>query len=1119
MNRIAFVRFATTFVALALFANFLLPADPPKSPMPDSLKALKQIRVPQGMEGRVWASEPLMANPVSFAFDGQGRVYLAETYRLHHGVTDNRSHMNWLDDDLASKTVDDRVAMYRKYAKDRFTAEYEKESDQVRLIWDSTGSGAADKATVFAKGFSSAASGIGAGLLVRPNGVYYTCIPDLWLLRDTKGTGHADVRDSLATGFGVHVAFLGHDLHGLRMGPDGRVYFSTGDRAINVQTKDGRHVEYTIAGCVMRCEQDGSNLEVFHRGLRNPQELAFDKFGNLFTVDNNSDSGDQARLVNIVDGGDSGWRMCYQYGSHMSDRGPFNAEWIWYPHHDGQPAYIVPPLANMTSGPSGLCYNPGGAALPDKYADHLFICDFRGGADNSGIWAFSVKPSGASFELVKKEQFVWRVLATDCDFAPDGGFYVSDWVEGWEQTGKGRLYRFADPQAEKKPIVGEVKKLLAEGFDKRSNDELGKLLTHPDMRIRQEAQFGLAARGAQSQSMFESVAFNQALSPEERLARLHAIWGLGQLGRAGIDVKRSLATLSGDHDSEVRAQSIRMLGDLAAPPALLTPSLKDSEPRVRLFAALSLGRSLRLKPDQLEKPNDLSPVRADVLEMIRENADADAYLRHAGVVALAECHPETIDNAASESAPVRLAIVLALRRNIDKPNNARLLAKCLADPEPRIAVEAVRALHDEFLTSEVRDEVMVALGSLARQPKLSEAVLYRALNANFRLGGATNAETVAALAASPEASQKLRAEAISMLGDWAKPAGRDRVMGDWRPLPKRDPQIAMTAFRAHLGSIFAGPDEIRKQAATVAAKLGVKEVSQTLRQMAADNSQSISSRVAALRALESLKDPQLDGLVQESLRSQSPRIRAEALGIFANRMPDQAVARLTEALAKGDLVEQQAALAALGRLKRPDADQVMLEWIDRLKKGQVPEGLRLDVREAVSARRDSAMIRGLAEYEINQNSKDPLAKYRDALVGGDAERGRSVFLNKAELTCVKCHKLNGIGGDVGPELAGIGGKQKRDYLLESIVSPDKQIAKGYDSVVLDLSSGKSVTGVLKSEDAREVRLMTAEGLTMVVPKNTIEERRRGKSPMPEDLVQKMTLHELRDLVEFLAGLK
>src|SRR5262249_27767128 len=143
----------------------------------------------------------------------------------------------------------------------------------------------------------------------------------------------------------------------------------------------------------------------------------------------------------------------------------------------------------------------------------------------------------------------------------------------------------------------------------------------------------------------------------------------------------------------------------------------------------------------------------------------------------------------------------------------------------------------------------------------------------------------------------------------------------------------------------------------------------------------------------------------------------------------------------------------------------------------------------------------------------------DALVGGDAAKGRDIFLNKSEVSCVRCHRLNGVGSDVGPELAGIGGKQTREYLLESIVLPDKQIAKGFDTLVLELTNGKTVTGVLKSEDEKEVKLITAEGQPIVVAKAQIEERRRGKSAMPEDLVQKLTKRELRDLVEFLAGLK
>jgi quinoprotein glucose dehydrogenase len=140
-------------------------------------------------------------------------------------------------------------------------------------------------------------------------------------------------------------------------------------------------------------------------------------------------------------------------------------------------------------------------------------------------------------------------------------------------------------------------------------------------------------------------------------------------------------------------------------------------------------------------------------------------------------------------------------------------------------------------------------------------------------------------------------------------------------------------------------------------------------------------------------------------------------------------------------------------------------------------------------------------------------------VGGDAEAGRRVFFTKAEVSCLRCHKVQGVGGEVGPDLTGIGGRQKRDYLLESIIEPNRQIAKGFDTVLLGLTNGQTRTGVLKGEDAREVRLMTPEGKLLVVSKDEIEERQTGKSAMPEDVIKHLSRTELRDLVEFLAGLK
>ncbi len=505
---------ATLAVSTVLCSSLALGDDElykPKvaGPSPEASQAAKSIRLAPGLKLELFAAEPLLANPVAFCIDERGRFYVAETFRLHAGVTDNRNHMNWLDADMAVKTVADRVAMYRKFLSPEEFQNYQTEHDRVRMVVDRDGDGKADHATVFADGFKDAADGIGAGLLARKGDVFYTCIPDLWRLRDKDGDGKAEVKESLSTGYGVHVAFLGHDLHGLKMGPDGRLYFSVGDRGLNVTTKEGKHLYAPDCGSVLRCEPDGSNLEIFATGLRNPQELAFDNFGNLFTADNNSDGGDRARWVHVVEGGDSGWRMGYQYLDFPTSRGPWNAEKLWHPRWDGQAAYIVPPIINISDGPSGLVHDPG-TGLPAKYRDHFFLADFRGGAGNSGVRSFANKPKGASFELVDAEQFVWSVLATDVDFGPDGSMYISDWVNGWNKTGKGRIWKVSSQEAD--PKVAEVKALLSEGMSERTLDELAMLLGHADQRVRFEAQYELAERAIAERHESRPKAFDQIAS-------------------------------------------------------------------------------------------------------------------------------------------------------------------------------------------------------------------------------------------------------------------------------------------------------------------------------------------------------------------------------------------------------------------------------------------------------------------------------------------------------------------------------------------------------------------------------------------------------------------------------
>src|SRR5258707_5246945 len=197
----------------------------------------------------------------------------------------------WYNDDLAARTVEDRVAWVTKRAGED-AKNLTLDSDRVRILEDVNGDGRADTAGLFSDGYHAVADGIAAGILARKGEVYLANIPSLYLLKDTKGDGHADQKKVLATGFGVHYQLIGHDLHGLRMGPDGRLYFSLGDRGFNVTTKAGKKLEYPNTGAVLRCDPAGSNLEAVHAGLRNLQEIAFDEYGNLFTFHNTSDRGD-----------------------------------------------------------------------------------------------------------------------------------------------------------------------------------------------------------------------------------------------------------------------------------------------------------------------------------------------------------------------------------------------------------------------------------------------------------------------------------------------------------------------------------------------------------------------------------------------------------------------------------------------------------------------------------------------------------------------------------------------------------------------------------------------------------------------------------------------------------
>ncbi len=137
---------------------------------------------------------------------------------------------------------------------------------------------------------------------------------------------------------------------------------------------------------------------------------------------------------------------------------------------------------------------------------------------------------------------------------------------------------------------------------------------------------------------------------------------------------------------------------------------------------------------------------------------------------------------------------------------------------------------------------------------------------------------------------------------------------------------------------------------------------------------------------------------------------------------------------------------------------------------------------------------------------------------GDADEGRKVFFDKPEAGCIRCHKIGNRGGDVGPNLTDLGLRAKRDYILESIVDPNKVIAPGFESAFVKTKDGQRISGVVKKDDDKVLVLADGTNVT-TIQKDDIVSRKTAQSPMPQDISKQLTKFELRDLVEFLSQQK
>jgi putative membrane-bound dehydrogenase-like protein len=423
------------------------------------------------------------------------------------------------------------------------------------------------------------------GLVWHDDALYVMHAPLYSVFRDTNGDGVADERKDLAEGFGPPAGVYGFNDHivtGTRLGMDGFIYVSVGDKGIPKATgADGSTITLEGGG-VVRMRPDGTRLEVVTSGTRNHLDVAMDSLDNIFTYDNTDDG--------------LGWWTRF---THHVPTGYYGYPYDYHPHPDRH----LPRISEHGGGsPVGAaCYNE--AYWPEKYRNAAFHCEWGKGK----IQVFYPKREGATFTatmedfMIKDPKSQEEFRPQDLCFSPDGKhMYVADWnFGGWvNKKVCGRLYRVTY-------VGGNVTPEPARIAKDASVEQLMKGLGHPSHAQRMQAQWRIGKHVQDARTAADVI---KQLSPLlsngdlDKWTKIHTIWTLNDIAerQPGLDPSAWYYVLAMQgHDADVRAQAARAIGTRAGrgEPALrkisgdaLKQVIKDRDASVRMYAAISLGR-------------------------------------------------------------------------------------------------------------------------------------------------------------------------------------------------------------------------------------------------------------------------------------------------------------------------------------------------------------------------------------------------------------------------------------------------------------------------------------------------------------------------------------------------
>ncbi|HZZ81955.1 MAG TPA: PVC-type heme-binding CxxCH protein [Gemmataceae bacterium] len=863
-----------------------------------------------------------------------------------------------------------------------------------------------------------------------------------------------------------------HQVSGLTIGNDGWLYITSGDNDNVVEGSDGSRATVLRTGAIFRCRPDGSKMHVYSVGYRNPyRDVAFDDKFNMFHADNDNEDGSKwtgCRLMHIADGVDFGWRLRPGAECCIPD-------FIRSAVYGELPGKLAPMHKTGRGSPAGLLiYND--TYFPDTYKGLLLYPDvFR-----RVIRAYQPSPAGASFEITHEFEFLRSndPLFRPCQMVlgPDGAMYVCDWRTDSGGAGKlwgdgkhGRIYRLSWAGTKEQPA------LPLRGLDswakitKQSDEDLLKTLDSENFSDRLRAQQEIVRRGdKQKDKLVEILKNANEKTVQTRIAAIGALQSIqpfdatpfiDRLRDPSADIRRLAA--------DALALNCKKDGDVHD---ALSANVNEADPAVKRAIYIAIGRNN-------------APLAADVIvNGLQFDKGNDDYLWDGLVRALEFTGKDGIakllalaDSGAGKDLDRVLEIYPTLRTREAVEKLPVLLANYHVKPEQK--AQLIRT----YLYCQVEPPISVAplekfLDDLPKAPtkKITE--------------GQLNSMKLAALdvlASSGKVdSAKVKATLIAML------KAED---------PKSRQAVLTTIADAKLTS--ATPILIDQLAAAT----------------------EDADKLALIRTLGLLSERSAFNAVQAHARAKSPALRIEVLRALSS-IDYRPARKIAESLLDdADVQVQREAVVMLGQSvegARVVGQRFVAKKLPRAMLPEVSESLRRfagkenpDVAELLSNVVKGGLLVSLEPDELKRVS---------AMVQkqGDPLRGRQLYLNHKTVACMSCHRLEGIGGNVGPDLTRVWDTLSLEKVMESMLDPSKEIKEGYQTYTATTKTGLTYSGLKVSQNAKELILKDATGKEVHIAAGDLDEvAATKKSLMPDDVVRHLSFGEFIDLVAFLRDRK